>query len=157
MAVLPKASERQLPDEGEHILKLQSVEIQRITSKYPDGKADDGKADILAWSFISSTKDADGAPQELRLLTPPAISGRNRTGKLARKLVPGLDPDADAFDPDELVGRIWTGYIAHETAESGKVYAHLVSAKPYKAAKPAPKPEPEPEPEPADIDPFADE
>lgn len=152
MATLPKSREFALPDEGEHILKLVTSAIERITSAYPDGKHDDGKADVLVLTFVSNKLDADGNRQELRLLLPPTISSKNKTGKLAKKLIPGLDPDVDDFDPDELVGRVWTAYVSHEETKGGKTIAWPTSMKPYVAAKPEPKPEPKAD----DYDPFAD-
>jgi hypothetical protein len=159
MAALPKSREFALPDEGEHVLKLMTSTIERITSAYPDGKSDDQKADVLVLTFASNKKDDDGNRQELRLLLPPAISSRNKTGKLAKKLVPGIDPDVDEFDPDELVGRVWSAYVSHEETKGGKTIAWPTSMKPYVAAKTDPKTEPKPEPKPApadDFDPFAD-
>jgi len=157
MAVLAKSREFALPNEGEHILKLVSATIERVTSSYPDGKADDGKADVLIMTFASNQKDEDGNRQELRILLPPTISSNNKTGRLARKLVPGLDPDTDPFDPDELVGRMWSAYISHEETKGGKTVAWPTSMKPYKApAKSAPKAEPEPIAK-DEVDPFADE
>lgn len=156
MAVLAKSREFALPNEGEHILKLVSATIERVTSSYPDGKADDGKADVLIMTFASNQKDEDGNRQELRILLPPTISSNNKTGKLAKKLIPGLDPDTDPFDPDELVGRMWSAYITHEETKSGKLIAWPTSMKPYTVGMAEPKPKPKPKPTDDDYDPFAD-
>lgn len=156
MAVLEKAREYALPDEGEHILKLVSATIERVPSGYPDGKFDDGKADVLIMTFMSSQKDADGNHQELRILLPPRISSKNKTGKLAKKLIPGIDPDVDSFDPDELIGRMWSAYITHEETKSGKLIAWPTSMKPYTVGMAEPKPKPKPKPTDDDYDPFAD-
>jgi hypothetical protein len=154
MAALPKTRERALPDEGEHILKLTEARIKRIDSKFPDGKEPDGKADVLIWNFQSNLTTEDGEPQELDLLTPPSISEKNKTGRLAKMLSPGLDIDTDDFDPEDYIGKRFSAFIIHEE-RNGRTYAWPAKLKPYvKAAKAGTKPA---KPADEEEDAFADE
>lgn len=132
VAVLERQQDRVLIDEGEHVLKLVDVKIERIKSSYPDGKSKDGMADVLIWEFTSDQEDERGVAQELRLLTPPAISAKNKTGRIAKMLSPGIDPDVDEFDPDDFIGRRFRAFIAHQETSGGKTIAWPASMKPYK-------------------------
>jgi hypothetical protein len=152
MAALPKSKERVLMSEGEHVLKCTGAEIKRIESAYPDGKKDDGRADVLVLSFVSETVDEDGMPEEMDILLPPAISSKNKTGRIAVMMQPGLDPANDDWDPDDMVGRKFSGYIVHEKNKCGNLRANAAKLKPFKGNGKA-----EPKAAAEQKDPFADE
>lgn len=137
MAVLARNTFRIHP-EGTFDMTFKEVEQRRFKSQFPDGP--DGMAARLRWVFVSDEMDDQGVRYELVHLTPTSISSRNRVGELARMMVPGLDPDRDAFDPEELMGRRFRVMVANRLDAGGTMRDSLVSIKPIDGRKAAPAP-----------------
>lgn len=113
-----------LMSDGEHVLEFTGVERKRVTSKFPDGKQDDGMADVFIWKFVShTTTDGRGVPEEVDVLTDTKVTPNNNTSKLIRMIVPGWNFATDNFDPDTYKGRLFSSYVVHQTQASGKVKA----------------------------------
>lgn len=135
-----------LISEGEHVLKFEGIEDKRITSKFPDGKLDDGKANVYLWRFVSTSKtDERGVAEVVEVMTDTKITPNNNTAKFIRILNPKWDFATDDFDPDEYQGRLFKSYIVHQTTPGGKIVAKIVKMSPVAVAEPA-----------AVLDPFAD-
>ena len=135
MPVLNNSALNPIPTQGEHFLTCYEADFRRIESRFPDNKLPDGKAEALIAKFRSTTLDQDGVPEELHILMPAEMSARNKTGKVMRLLIPGLNPDAPGFNTDTLIGRQWRGIVVHETTANGKIKPTLAAATPTQFAQ----------------------
>ena len=126
MAVIQRGG-YQIIDNGKHYLRFLGAFTKRITpmmGEEPDGP--DGKVGKLELVFESSKRDASGRLQRIEHLCGTRITTKNKLGKLAMMMHPGLNVDVHDFDPDLYEGLIWTGYITHEVTDAGKVVPKLV-------------------------------
>jgi hypothetical protein len=167
--ILPRGTESNI-SEGEHLLALTAIEVKRIKSAYPDGA--DGMADVMVFTWTSSTKDENGVRETFDTLLPPKITDKNKTGKLLTKMLPGVDVSVDDIDTDDLIGLRFTAHIVLDEKQRPQIVKIAPAKKPAKPAPPvddddseappAPKPPAKPAPKPdktagGEYDPFADE
>lgn len=135
MAVIPRGG-YQIIDSGKHYLRFVGAFVKRIPplmGEEPDGP--DGKVAKLEIKFESSKRTADGRMQELDILCAPRITPKNKLGRLAMQMHPGLNVDLHDFDPELYEGLIYNAYITHEMTDSGKVSPKLAELTFYSAGK----------------------
>lgn len=139
-----------LISKGEHILKFIGIEQKRVTSKFPDGKTDDGKAEVYLWRFVSTSKtDERGVAEEVEVMTDTRITPNNNTAKFIRIINPRWVFETDEFDPDDYQGKLFKSYVAHVVTPAGKTVARIVNLEQITLAD-------APQSDPVDVDPFAD-
>ena len=118
---------------GEHILKLQSCDIQEFEDRFQ--KSESGKVERLKFRFISNETDDDGAPYDYVVYTGMTY-GNDKAGltRLIDMLVPGMTEKKFAdFDTDDLVGKRFRAQIKHVKKEDGKLKADYVYMNPVTA------------------------
>lgn len=152
MKIEKGTGEYPMMSKGVHTLKFEGIESKRVKSNFPDGKADDGKAEVYLWKFTSvDSVDDHGVAEQIEEMTDIILTPNNNTAKFVRLINPKFDQKTDDFDPDDYQGKLFTAFIAHQVTPGGKTRAKIVSldliAAPTPPAPPAAK---------EDVDPFAD-
>ena len=130
--VIPNGQDRKPMSAGQHVLTLMPVTAKRIKPNMGEPDGPDGLVGVLQFKFTSDHIDPHtGQHEELDMLTPMAVTQRNKLGRLATQLAgpgAGFVAGVHEFNTDWYTYSKYHAYVINKPAKSdpSKVVAELV-------------------------------